>query len=221
MGAANKIRLAVLLSGGGTTFQYIQDRIEEGALDARTVVVVGSREDAFGLERAKKHNIPAVAVPRKDFKQYGVEESAAFNRKLIEAIEPYKPDLIALAGFMSLLTPEFVGRWRGRIMNTHPALIPAFCGDNFYGERVHKAVVEYGVKITGCTIHFVDEIFDHGPIILQRAVAVDDGDTCEDVAGKVMAAEKPLYCEAIQLFAEGRLEINGRKVRRLPRPETQ
>ncbi len=213
--AANKIRLAVLLSGGGTTFQYIQDRIEEGRLDAKTVAVISSRADAFGLERAKKHGIPAVAVNRKDFQNHGRNALTLFNRKLIETLEPYSPDLIALAGFMSLLTPEFVQRWHGRIMNTHPALIPSFCGENFYGDKVHKAVVESGVKITGCTIHFVDEIYDHGPIILQSAVPVEDDDTYEDVARKVQAAEKPLYCEAIQMFAEGRLEIDGRRVRRL------
>jgi len=213
---AAKIQLAVLISGGGTTFQYIQDRIEEGKLDARTAVVVSSRADAGGLERAKKHGIPALTVPRKEFARYGHEALALFNRKLLETIEPYKPDLIVLAGFMSLLTPEFVSRWRGRIMNTHPALIPAFCGENYYGDKVHKAVVDYGVKITGCTVHFVDEIYDHGPIILQAAVPVADDDTHEDVAKNVQAAEKPLYYEAIRLFAEGRLEIRDRKVYRLP-----
>lgn len=216
-----KIRLAVLLSGGGTTYQFIQDRIDAGALDAETVVVVSSREDAFGLERARGHGVPAIAVPRKNFKQFGDDEIIAFNRKLIETIAPYDPELIVMAGFMSLLTPEFVERWPGRIMNTHPALIPAFCGEKYYGERVHKAVVEQGVKITGCTIHFVDEMYDHGPIILQKAVPVEDSDTYEDVAAKVMAVEKPLYCEAIQLFAEGRLEINGKKVFRHPPSEVK
>jgi phosphoribosylglycinamide formyltransferase 1 len=213
---AAKIRLAVLLSGGGTTFQYIQDRIDEGKLDAAAVVAVSSRAGAFGLERAKKHGIPAETVPRKEFARYGSEALAKFNRKLLETIEPHNPDLIVLAGFMSLLTPEFVERWRGRIMNTHPALIPAFCGENYYGDKVHKAAVEYGVKISGCTIHFVDELYDHGPIILQQAVPVGDEDTYEDVSRKVQEAEKPLYCEAIQLFSEGRLEIRGRKVFRLP-----
>jgi len=211
----DKTRLAVLLSGGGTTFQYIQDRIEEGKINAETVVVISSRADAFGLERARKHGIPAIAVPRKEFKKFGADELVMFNRKILEELEPFKPDLVALAGFMSLLTPEFVERYRGRIMNTHPALIPAFCGDQFYGERVHRAVVEYGVKITGCTIHFVDEVYDHGPIILQAVVPVEDSDTHEDVARKVQAAEKPLYCEAIRLFADGKLEIRGRKVYRL------
>ncbi|MFA6451128.1 MAG: phosphoribosylglycinamide formyltransferase [bacterium] len=209
-----KIRLAVLLSGGGTTFQYIQDRIEAGSLEAQTAVVVSSRADAFGLERAKKHGIPAFAVPRKEFAQYDNQALTFFNQKLLETIEPHKPDLIVLAGFMSLLTAEFVERWRGRIMNTHPALIPAFCGENFYGDKVHKAAVDYGVKITGCTIHFVDELYDHGPIILQQAVPVADEDSYEDVARNVQAAEKPLYCEAIRLFAQGRLEIRDRKVYR-------
>ncbi len=208
-----KIRLAILLSGSGTTFQYIQDRIEEGGISAETAVVVSSRAEAFGLERARKHDIPAFVVPRKEYNEkFGDSALEDFNRTLLEKIEPYNVDLVVLAGFMSLLTPEFIDRYRGRIMNTHPALIPMFCGDQLYGDRVHRAVVEYGVKVSGCTIHFVDEQYDHGPVIIQKTVPVTYKDTYKDVAAKVQAEEKPAYCEAIQLFAEGRLKIKGRIV---------
>jgi len=208
-----KIRMAVLLSGSGTTFQYIQDRIEEGKLSAETMVVVSSREDAGGLERARKHDIPALAVSRKKYNEkYGPGALEAFNRAIVDEIEPYNVDLVVLAGFMSLISPEFVRRYPARMMNTHPALIPMFCGENFYGDKVHKAVVEYGVKVTGCTIHFVDEKYDSGPVIIQKAVPVYHNDTYKDVAARVQAAEKPAYCEAIQLFAEGRLEVVGRIV---------
>lgn len=207
----------MLLSGSGTTFQYIQDRMEEGRLDAETAVVVASREDAYGLERARRHNIPAHSVSRSAFNEkFGDNALAEFNRAILDIIEPHGVDLVVLAGFMSLLTPEFVNRYPGRIMNTHPALIPMFCGDQFYGDRVHKAVVDYGVKVSGCTIHFVDEHYDHGPVILQKTVPVSHEDTYKDVAARVQAEEKPAYCEAIQLFAEDRLEIRGRIVAVLP-----
>lgn len=209
----SKTRIAVLLSGSGTTFQYIQEKIEAGELNAETVVVASSREDAFGLERARKHGIPAVAVSRKKYNdQYGDKALEEFNRAIMKEIAPYEPDLVILAGFMSLISPEFVKAFPNRIMNTHPALIPMFCGDKFYGEHVHKAVVEYGVKVSGCTIHFVDEEYDHGPVIIQKTVPVYHTDTYEDVAARVQAAEKPAYVEAIDLFCAGRLKVNGRVV---------
>ncbi len=207
-----KTKIAVLLSGGGTTYQHIQERIAAGEANVETAVVISSRADAYGLERARSFGVPAFVVPRKEFNQHGDNAVAMFNRAMLDVLEPYKPDLIVLAGFMCLLSPEFVDRYRGRIINTHPALIPAFCGHEYYGDRVHKAVVEYGVKVTGCTIHFVDEVYDNGPIILQQAVPVYDSDTYEEVAARVQAAEKPLFFEAIKLFSEGGLEIRGRKV---------
>jgi phosphoribosylglycinamide formyltransferase 1 len=210
---SEKKKLAVLISGGGTTFQYIQDRIEDGTLNARTVVVVSSRDDAFGLTRAANHGIPSQVVRRKDF---GPAEIPDFNRKLAEAVLPYNPDLVVLAGFMSLLTPDFISHFPGRIMNTHPALIPTYCGEGFYGDHVHKAVVDRGLKTSGVTIHFVDELYDHGPIIIQKTVGVEFEDTYKDVAAKVQAVEKPAYAEAIRLFIEDRLEVVGGRVRVLP-----
>lgn len=200
------IRLAVLLSGGGTTLQNIIDRIDRGELDATVSVVVASRADAYGLERARRHGIPAVTVARRDY-----PDAAAYSRAPWPAIREHGADLVVLAGFMSLL--EIPPDYEHRIVNVHPALIPAFCGKGMYGHHVHKAVLEYGAKITGVTVHFVDAEYDHGPIILQDCVPVREDDTPESLAERVMAKERELYPQAIQLFAEGRLRVEGRRVR--------
>lgn len=202
-------RLAVLLSGGGTTLQNLIDRIAAGRLAAEIAVVVASRAEAYGLERARAAAIPALAVPRK-----GHADPQAFNDALHAALAPYAADLVVLAGFLSLFEPR--ERYAGRVMNIHPALIPAFCGTGFYGHRVHEAVLAAGVKVSGCTVHFADEHYDHGPIILQGCVPVLDDDTPDTLAARVLALEHELYPQAIQLFAEGRLEIAGRRVRIRP-----
>jgi len=200
------VRLAVLLSGSGSTLQNLLDRIADGSLDAEVVIVIGSRTDAFGLERARRAGIPAVCVPRRDF-----PDVDRFNDALHAALAPYHCDLIVCAGFLSPF--QLRDRYQGRVLNIHPALIPAFCGKGFYGDRVHRAVIESGVKVTGCTIHFADDEYDHGPIILQGAVAVHDDDTPETLAARVHALENKLYPEAIRLWADGRLHIDGRRVR--------
>jgi formyltetrahydrofolate-dependent phosphoribosylglycinamide formyltransferase len=200
------IRLAVLLSGAGTTLQNLIDHIEAGALAAEIVVVVGSRPEAYGLERARRHGLEAICLPRRAY-----ATSHAYDAALNQLLDRYRPDLIALAGYLHLF--RFAPHYRGRVMNIHPALIPAFCGKGFYGMRVHRAVLEYGVKISGCTVHFADEQYDHGPIILQRVVPVLDDDTPESLAERVAVEERRAYPEAIQLFAEGRLKIEGRRVR--------
>ncbi len=206
------LRLGVLLSGSGTTLQNFIDRIDGGELDASIEVVVGSRTGAYGLERARRHGIPAVAVPRKD---YGSVSS--FSAAVWEHLEPHRVDLVVLAGFMSLLAvPE---TYVNRIMNVHPALIPAFCGQGMYGHHVHEAVLAAGVKVTGVTVHFVDAEYDHGPIILQECVPVLDDDTPETLAERVQALERELYPQAVALFAAGRLRVEGNRVRRLdPQP---
>lgn len=200
------IRLAVLLSGGGTTLQNIIDRSERGELDARVACVVSSRSDAYGLERAKRHRIPSTTIRRKDYADTG-----SFSAAIWEYVRQYDVDLVVMAGFMVLLdvAPEF----KSRIMNTHPALIPAFCGKGMYGHHVHEAVLEHGCKVSGATVHFVDEEYDHGPIILQEAVQVMDDDTAETLAERVQAVERDLYPRAIRLFAERKLKIEGRRVR--------
>ncbi len=205
------VRLAVLLSGNGTTLQNFIDRIAAGQLAAEIVVVIASRTDAGGLERARRAGIPAVAIPRKLF-----ADVDQFNDALHAELEGHACDLILLAGFLSPF--QLRGRYARRVLNIHPALIPAFCGKGYYGERVHQAVLESGVKISGCTVHFADDEYDHGPIVLQGVVSVLDDDTPDTLAARVHTIENELYPEAVRLWAEGRLEIVGRRVRiRLPR----
>jgi formyltetrahydrofolate-dependent phosphoribosylglycinamide formyltransferase len=199
------IRLAVLLSGSGTTLQNIIDRIDRGELDAAVAGVVSSRTGVYGLERAKKHGIPAFEVVRKEFPTH-----EAFNAALWTAIRGMSPDLVVLAGFMSLI--DVPADFHNRIINVHPALIPAFCGHGMYGHHVHEAVINYGAKLSGATVHFVDNEYDHGPIILQGTVPVLNDDTPDTLAERVQALERELYPQAIQLFAEGRLRVQGRRV---------
>jgi len=198
-------KLAVLLSGSGTTLQNLVDRIDEGRLDAEISCVIGSRADAYGLERARKHGIPTAVFVRKHF-----PDTAAFSAAIWNEVRAHEVDLVVLAGFMCMLDiPE---DFANRIMNVHPALIPAFCGKGMYGHHVYEAVLEYGVKVTGATVHFVDAQYDHGQIILQESVPVLDTDTPDILAERVQAKERELYPRAIQLFLEKRLRIDGRRV---------
>ena len=199
------LRVAVLLSGSGTSLQNLIDRAAKGELDVEIVAVLASRSSAFGLERARRYGIPAHAVERRS-----CPGDRAFNDALHRILERYDPDLLVFAGFLSRFE---LRRYSGRALNIHPALVPAFSGKGFYGERVHRAVLESGVKLTGVTVHFMDEEYDTGPIILQRAVPVLDDDTVETLAARVLETEHALYPEAIQLYAEGRLHTDGRKVR--------
>lgn len=200
------IRLAVLLSGSGTTLQNLIDRQAQGELDVEIVCVIGSRPDAYGLERARQHGIPASVISKRSY-----DSQEAFNTAVWQEIRAHSADLVVLAGFMLLLhvPPDY----KNRIMNVHPALIPAFCGHKMYGHHVHEAVLDYGAKISGATVHFVDELYDHGPIIMQESVPVCSDDTADTLAERVQALERELYPRAIQLFAEGRLRVEGRKVR--------
>lgn len=197
------LRIAVLLSGGGTSLENLFSHIDAG-LPAEVAVVISSKDNAYGLERARRHNVPAIAVARK-----GMRDSEAFNDAIHAELAKHDVDLVALLGFLSLF--ELRGKYEGRTLNVHPALIPAFCGKGFYGEHVHRAVLEAGVKVSGATVHFVDEEYDKGPIILQEAVPVLEGDTVDRLAGRVMAAERRLVPEAIGLIAEGRVEIKGQR----------
>ena len=203
------LRIGVLLSGSGTSLENLCERIDAGELPARVAVVVSSKERALGLERARRRGIPALVVPRRTH-----PEVKEFNDALHAALEPFDLDLVLLLGFLSPF--ELRGRFEGRALNVHPALVPAFSGTGFYGARVHEAVLEAGVKLTGATVHFVDEQYDHGPIVLQEAVAVLDDDTPGTLAARVQAVERRLVPEAVRLFAAGRLRIEGRRVRLLP-----
>jgi phosphoribosylglycinamide formyltransferase-1 len=193
------LRIAVLLSGSGTTLENLIEQRAKGLLDVEIVAVLSSRPNAYGLERARRHGIPAYPLDR---------------RAYAEILEAAGPDLVVLAGFLSRF--ELRGRYEGRTMNLHGALIPAFCGKGFYGMRVHRSVLEYGVKVSGATVHFCDEEYDTGPIILQKPVPVLDDDTPESLAERVQEAEREIYPRAIQLFAEDRLRVEGRRVRILP-----
>lgn len=203
---AKPLKIAVLLSGSGTTLENILARIEQGRLNAKVEIVIASRPDAYGLVRAQNHGVDTALIPRNDFTDKE-SFSAAINHKL----EQYKVDLVCLAGFMVYWqVPE---KYIGRTMNIHPSLIPSFCGKGFYGHFVHDAVLAYGAKVSGCTVHFVDLEYDNGPIIVQKSVPVLEGDTAETLAARVFEQECEAYPEAISLFAEGRLKIEGRRVR--------
>jgi phosphoribosylglycinamide formyltransferase 1 len=203
--AAGALRIAVLLSGEGTSLENLLERIEASEVPGQVVLVLASKAGAGGLARAQRRGIPAVAVPRKQFR-----DVKAFNDALHAELERHDPDLVLLLGFLSPF--ELRGRYEGRTLNVHPALIPAFSGKGFYGERVHEAVLASGVKLSGATVHFVDEEYDHGPIVLQRSVPVRDDDTPETLAARVQALERELIPEAVRLFAAGRLELHGRRV---------
>ncbi len=200
------VRLAVLLSGGGTTLQNILDRIESGALDAEVRIVVSSRPGVRGIERANAAGIDAAVVHRKQY-----EDGRSFNDALHAALDGYEIDLVVLAGFMSLFEPR--DRFRNRVMNIHPALIPAFSGAGFYGHRVHEAVLAAGVRVSGCTVHLADDEYDHGPIITQKTVPVLDDDTPDSLAARVHLAENDAYPEAIRLWGDGRLRLDGNRIR--------
>lgn len=205
----NPIRLAVLLSGNGTTLQNFLDQIADGALNARIVQVISSRADAFGLERARRAGLPTAVVARAEF-----DSPQKFSERHFDLIRKSGADLVCLAGYLHLLPiPE---DFRHRVMNIHPALLPAFGGRGMYGRRVHEAVLHYGAKVSGCTVHFADDEYDHGPIIVQRAIAVHEDDTPETLAFRVFEQECQAYPEAIRLFAEQRLQVEGRRVRILP-----
>jgi phosphoribosylglycinamide formyltransferase-1 len=205
------IRLAVLLSGGGTTLQNLIERIADDRLRALVVAVVSSNPDAFGLERARSAGIPTHVVERKQ-----CASRTEFSRRVFEPCRAASADLVCMGGFLQLV--EIPDDFRHRVMNIHPSLIPAFCGKGFYGERVHEAVLEMGVKLSGCTVHFADNEYDHGPIIVQRPVPVHADDTVETLMARIFEQECDAYPEAIRLFAEGRLRVEGRRVRVLAVP---
>ena len=201
--------IVVLVSGGGTNLQALLDAQERGEIrGGKIIAVISSTPGAFALERAKGANVPDYVVNRKDY-----DSREAFTGALLDKLSELNADLIVLAGFLYILSPAFVERYENRIINIHPALIPSFCGDGFYGLKVHEKALEYGVKLTGATVHFVSAEADAGPIILQKAVAIEEGDTAEILQKRVMEqAEWKLLPEAVSLFCQGRLHVEGRIV---------
>ena len=199
-------KIVVLVSGRGTNLQAIIDAIEEGKINGEIVGVISNKKSAYALERAKNYGIETFYVPYKRG-----ESREEYDKKLAKIIDEKKADLIVLAGFLRILSPWFVRKYKWKIINIHPALLPAFGG--LYGEHVHKAVIEYGAKVSGCTVHFVDEEVDHGPIIIQKCVEVLEDDTPETLAQRILEKEHESMVEAIKLISEGRVKIEGRKVR--------
>lgn len=198
------LKLAVLVSGGGTNLQAIIDKIENGFINnAKIEVVISNKKDAYALERAKNHGIKGECISPKDY-----ESREAFNQALLESLEGYNVDLVVLAGYLVIVPENVIQKFRNRIINIHPSLIPSFCGDGFYGLKVHEAVLARGNKVTGATVHFVDEGTDTGPIILQKAVYVQEGDTPEILQQRVMEeAEWNILPEAINLIANNQIEV--------------
>lgn len=205
------IRLAVCVSGGGTTLRNLLDRIEAGTLNARVVQVVASRPGIAAIAKAEKAGLP-VAVADVSKRRTDLD---AFSASVFDPIRESGADLVLLAGFLALV--KIPADFRGRVINIHPGLIPSFCGKGYYGERVHQAALDYGVKISGCTVHFASDEYDEGPIILQKVVPVLEDDDAHALAARVFAAECEALPEAVSLFAAGRLKIEGRRVRILPR----
>lgn len=204
------LKLAVLVSGGGTNLQAIMDAIAGGVVtNAEIVTVISNNADAYALERAKKNGIDAVCISPKMY-----ESRDEFNRALLQQLNSYQPDLVVLAGFLVVIPEMMIEEYRNRIINIHPSLIPSFCGKGYYGLKVHEGVLARGVKVTGATVHFVDEGTDTGPIILQKAVEVQQGDTPEVLQRRVMEqAEWLILPKAIDLIANGRVSVVDGHVR--------
>ncbi|MCI6253534.1 phosphoribosylglycinamide formyltransferase [Eubacterium coprostanoligenes] len=202
------LNIAVFVSGGGTNLQALIDAQDRGEIkNGKITFVLASNENAYALERAKKAGIESTVVNRKAY-----DTKADYDKAVLEALDGKNIDLIVLAGFLSILGEDLVNEYKNRIINIHPSLIPLFCGDGFYGKKVHTAVLNSGVKVTGATAHFVNEITDGGAIILQKAVPVEQGDNEDILQYRVMRqAEWEILPKAVSLFCEGRIKINGNK----------
>lgn len=198
------LKLAVLVSGGGTNLQAIVDAIDNGTItNARVSVVISNNKNAYALERAKKHGIEALCVSPKDY-----DSRDAFNEAFLDKLNSYQADLVVLAGFLVVIPEQMIRQYQNRMINIHPSLIPAFCGTGFYGLKVHEGALKRGVKVTGATVHFVDEGTDTGPIILQKPVEVLDSDTPEILQRRVMEeAEWQILPKAIDLIANGKVSV--------------
>ena len=212
----DEVRVGVLVSGTGTVLQSLIDACRSGGVPARIAVVISNVPGAFALERARAAGIPAVTLDHRAF-----PGRTAFEAALREALDGARVDLVCLAGFIRILTPEFVARYAGRMMNIHPALLPAFGGKGMYGDRVHEAVLASGARVSGCTVHFVTADTDAGPIIAQAPVPVEDDDTPVTLSAKVRREELRVYPLAVRWFAEGRLRIEGSRVRVLAAPAAE
>lgn len=203
------LRIVVCVSGGGTNLQAILDSIDNGAItNAEITAVISNNANAFALERAKAHGIPGICISPKEF-----ENRDSFNKAFLDKVNSYQPDLIVLAGFLVVIPGIMIQEYRNRIINIHPSLIPSFCGTGYYGLKVHEGALNRGVKVTGATVHFVDEGTDTGPIILQQPVMVESEDTPETLQRRVMEqAEWKILPQAIDMIANGRVRVTDGKV---------
>jgi phosphoribosylglycinamide formyltransferase-1 len=199
-----KVKLGVLVSGRGSNLQAIIDNIEKGLLPAEIVIVISDQPDAYSLERARKHNIPAIHISAKEYRGKRDE----YDALLVTELQKNNVELVCLAGFMRIITPTLIKAFPNKMLNIHPALLPAFPG-----LHVQKAALDHGVKFSGCTVHFVDEGMDTGPIIIQAVVPILDNDTVDSLSERILKQEHKIYSRAINLYAEGRLKIDGRRVR--------
>ncbi|MDD7331824.1 phosphoribosylglycinamide formyltransferase [Eubacterium sp.] len=204
------LNIAVFVSGGGTNLQALIDAQDRGEIkNGKITFVLASNENAYALERAKKAGIDTAVVSRKQY-----ESKSDYDKAVLKTLDGRDIDLIVLAGFLSILGEDLVSKYNNRIINVHPSLIPLFCGDGFYGKKVHKAVLDSGMKVTGATVHFVNEITDGGAIILQKAVPIEQGDNEDILQYRVMRqAEWEILPKAVSLFCEGRIKINGNKTK--------
>lgn len=202
-----QLKIGVLVSGSGTNLQSLIDNIENGSINGKIEVVITNRENAYGLERARQNNIEAVYINQNDYDSF-----EKFNDAIIDVLKSNNVDLVVLAGYLKILSHKFIEAYRNKILNIHPSLIPSFCGKGYYGLKVHEAAINYGVKISGATVHFVDEQADAGPIVLQEAIEVNCNDTAELLQQKILKIEHKLLPLAVKYFCQGRLEVNGRNV---------
>ena len=192
------VKIGVLISGGGTNLQAIIDGCENKSINGEVRVVISNKEEAYGLERARNHKITAIC--EKD------------ENKIIEILKENEVELVILAGYLKIVSPKLVNEYRNKIINIHPSLIPAFCGKGYYGEKVHQGVIDYGAKVTGATVHFVDEGADTGPIIMQKTVEVKQDDDAKKLAKRVLEVEHEILTKSISMFCENKLTVNGRRV---------
>ena len=192
------VKIGVLISGGGTNLQAIIDGCENKSINGEVKVVISNKEEVYGLERARNHKITAIC--EKD------------ENKIIEILKENEVELVILAGYLKIVSPKLVNEYRNKIINIHPSLIPAFCGKGYYGEKVHQGVIDYGAKVTGATVHFVDEGADTGPIIMQKTVEVKQDDDVKKLAERVLEVEHEILTKSISMFCENKLTVNGRRV---------
>ena len=188
------VKIGVLISGGGTNLQAVIDGCENKSINGEVRVVISNKENAYGLERARNHNIKAICEKDED--------------KIIEVLKENEIELVILAGYLKIVSPKLVNEYRNKIINIHPSLIPAFCGKGYYGEKVHQGVIDYGAKVTGATVHFVDEGADTGPIIMQKTVEVKQDDDIKKLAKRVLEVEHEILTKSISMFCENKLTVN-------------